>query len=724
MSTVSLSFLKARQGTSWYTSSTNPTVMGYENSSYYDQGALYQLSVNVTSGYTVNTLAFNIGNISGHSTSATGVYAVIYNYDPTNSFTNNTAPSNYVWRGYAQSTIYGDSGTSNIVISTGVRITSSGTYYVFITTDSGSPLDPFIRGSSNVSCSITNETKPDTPATSISVSNTMYMGSQTTISWTPYTSGYTYNISYKFTDSGTQTTIATGTTASSVAFTPPTSLGSLIPSTVSGTLTLYVKTYEGSTLKGQCSANFPLTIPISGRNPTASSGWASASFSRVASAYVAGYSRITASVANASAISYKYGATASTIVATCNSQSRSFSTSSSTAQNISLGTVIAGSNVVTITVTDSRGYTLVYQQTLTASAYSPPSFTSLNVIRCDSSANESTSGTYYAVTPNVSFTSVGTNSLTIQTRWQVFGGTYSGYTNISNGVKSSALGGGQITTTNSYLIEVRAYDTIGGSSVQTRTLTNTSVAATFNLKSNGLGAAFFGLSTTDGQLSVYGDVASMSNTTGDLSAQSRSGAMIIDPGTTATWLGNCNGLFKGNGDGITTGTSGIANLFIKSWYGVGFVDGCTGNGITVGIDCRTGALFANSLTSYGSLDVSGNATVNGSLTSGYHVMSGGQTNGGAFYGTAPNAFIARYGSIDFIIRNDGGTFYLMPGANATANGGWTAGAYVTISQGGYWTFPAGLNAGGRVISSILNSSNKGTGTPSGGQDGDVYFQYS
>ena len=718
MSTVSLSFLKARQGTSWYTSSTNPTVMGYGSSSYYDQGPLYQLSVNVTSGYTVNTLTFNIGNISGHNTSATGVYAVIYNYDPTNYFTSNTAPSNYVWRGYVQSTIYGDSGTSNIVISTSVSITSSGTYYVFITTDSGSPLDPFIRGANNVSCSITNETKPDTPATSISVSNTMYMGSQTTISWAPYTSGYTYNISYKFTSSGTQTTIVTGTTASSVAFTPPTSLGSLIPSTVSGTLTLYVDAFEGSTFKGQCSANFPLTIPTSGRNPTASSGWAAASCSQVASANVAGYSTISASLTKASAISYKYGATASTIVATCNSQSRSFSTSSSTAQSVSLGTAIAGSNVVTVTVTDSRGYTLVYQQTLNASAYSPPSFTSLSVIRCNSSANESTSGTYYAVTPNVSFTSVGTNSLTIQTRWQVFGGTYSGYTTISNGVKSSALGGGQITVTNSYLIEVRAYDTIGGSSVQTRTLTNTSVAATFNLKSNGLGAAFFGLADADSQLTVFGEVGVQSSATGVFTSGSHAGAMIYDRGST-------NGVYRGNGDGLVLGktSSSIANLFIKSWYSVGFVDGCSGNGITAGIDCRTGNFYTSGLVNAAGSVTGGSFTTNsgGSFTAQHNLGAG---TGGQFVATAPNGFVIKYGSADFIIRNDGGAFYFMPGSNSGPNSGWTENAYTTISAAGYWTFPTGLNAGGKVICTTLNTTSFGTAAPSGGSRGDVYFQYS
>jgi hypothetical protein len=62
------------------------------------------------------------------------------------------------------------------------------------------------------------------------------------------------------------------------------------------------------------------------------------------------------------------------------------------------------------------------------------------------------------------------------------------------------------------------------------------------------------------------------------------------------------GIFNGNGDG--GGNNGVANLIIKSWYGVGFVDGCTGKGMTVGINCRTGTITANTFTG----NLNGNAT--------------------------------------------------------------------------------------------------------------------
>lgn len=53
------------------------------------------------------------------------------------------------------------------------------------------------------------------------------------------------------------------------------------------------------------------------------------------------------------------------------------------------------------------------------------------------------------------------------------------------------------------------------------------------------------------------------------------------------------GIFNGNGDG---NGADVANLIIKSWYGVGFVDGYSNQGMTVGIDCRRGNITCNSIT--------------------------------------------------------------------------------------------------------------------------------
>lgn len=72
------------------------------------------------------------------------------------------------------------------------------------------------------------------------------------------------------------------------------------------------------------------------------------------------------------------------------------------------------------------------------------------------------------------------------------------------------------------------------------------------------------------------------------SAASDSNGMVLGVQTTSN-----TGIFNGNGDG---NGADVANLIIKSWYGVGFVDGCSGQGMTVGIDCRSGNITCNSIT--------------------------------------------------------------------------------------------------------------------------------
>lgn len=725
MSTVSLSFYKARQGYTWYNASTNPTVMGYLQPNYVDQGAVYRMPVSVTAGYVVQKLTFTIRNISGHAFDYTNVYAVIYSYDPTESFSNNTAPSNYSWRGSSYSYIDGDSGTSDIVVSVDVNITSTKEYFLFLTTDSGDPLAPFMRGSTNISCSL-GEMKPESPATSVSVSTTLYMDQNFQIGWSPYTSGYTYSVRYSFVDHDTQHQVVDSTTANSVWCSVPSSVfGSSIPNSTSGSFKIYVTSYNSSgTQVGETSANFTLNLPTSNRPPTVSDGWASASYTAVASNCVAGYSDIKATV-DISKITFNYGAKLKQVNISCNS----YNGITETSGTFNTGKAIAGNNIVTVTVYDSRGLATTYTQTVVAKSYSPPSFNSLSITRCDSTGAESSAGTYYAVTPSVAYTSYDdNNSLTIKTRWQVFGGSYSSYTNISNNVKSAALGGGDIATTSSYLIEVVAVDSIGQSSTQTRTLTNTSVAATLNLKSNGLGAAFFGLSSIDNELTVFGRIGVTPPVDGvNFTAGSTDGALLMPVGGISR--GDNNGIYKGNGDGngLVLGNSdkSICNLAIKSWYSVGFVDGCSEKGITVGIDCREGTIAVKNGViregvgtwwiggRYAALVRNTTCTADNAF---FPITSCKSFTGTWDVGTLGNEYNFCFASdtdvsnnnnaVKRFIMNELGDFY----APTTVFSNNVSAHYVYVKDGGIF------------IDNLAASS--GTAEPSGGSSGKLYFQYS
>lgn len=736
MSTVSLSYYKARQGYDWYNNLVvNPVVMGYLQPNYVDQGVLYRMPVSVTAGYIVKKLTFTIQNISGRARDFTNVYAVIYSYDPQDSFSNNTAPTNPTWSGSSYTYIDGDSGTSEIVVSVDVDITSTHDYYLFLTTDSGDPLAPFMRGSTNISCSL-SEIKPETPATSISVSTTLYMDQPFQISWSPYTSGYTYTVTYSFVNHEAHHQVVQRTPSNNAQCTISSNVfAEAIPNSISGTLKIYVESYNSSGAQvGTTSADFSLSIPTSNRTPTCTNGWASASYEVKAGTCVAGFSEVRATL-DTNLIRCNYGSTLREVRISCNS----FNTSVTTSGTFNLGKAITGNNIVTITAYDSRGLGTTYTKTIVGEAYSPPSFNSLSVIRCDASGNESSSGTYYAVTPSVSHTSYGgNNGLLIKTRWQVFGGTYSSYIDVENNVKSAPQGGGNIATTSSYLIEVFAIDTFSQSSTQTRTLTNTSVAATLNLKSNGLGAAFFGLSSTDKELTVFGRVGVNSPTKLGFAQYNADGALLLASEGDA-W-GSGNGIYKGNGDGLKMGADGFCNIAIKSWNGIGFVDGYSGTGIAAGINCRDGDVYARRDVRAGSWVYGQRLQLESEHGNGVVRPKGGDSS----WGGARDQALVR--NADFDASKQG----FWPVTSSKCNiGTWDVGS---LGNDYYFSFvsdenyTAGNNKaetsirmgtdgsmfakyfyageGGFFIQNEYLSSSCGTSEPSGWWSGKLYFQYS
>ena len=68
-------------------------------------------------------------------------------------------------------------------------------------------------------------------------------------------------------------------------------------------------------------------------------------------------------------------------------------------------------------------------------------------------------------------------------------------------------------------------------------------------------------------------------------------------GECITAVADGTGLRYGNGDGNGNGT---ANVVLRSWYGVGFQNGCTAEGtylaITAGVNCRAGIMYAYGFT--------------------------------------------------------------------------------------------------------------------------------
>lgn len=129
--------------------------------------------------------------------------------------------------------------------------------------------------------------------------------------------------------------------------------------------------------------------------------------------------------------------------------------------------------------------------------------------------------------------------------------------------------------------------------------------------------------------------------------------------------------------------------------------------LTAGAVTSSGVISAVSGTISGALTVSGTITaaavkVTGVLTGSTVTMSGALTaasvkSSGEIVSTSANAFRAALGNYGFIIRNDGGAFYLMSTAAGDPYGTWSN--YITIAAGTCdTTFPRDVTVRGRLIS--------------------------
>jgi hypothetical protein len=204
------------------------------------------------------------------------------------------------------------------------------------------------------------------------------MGNSITVTVKPADSSFKHKIRYDFGSvksaingvkvGGTQITsdyISSGT----ITFTPPTSLGSQIPSANSGTCTFYLYTYTSSgTHIGTKSVNITVSVPS--YTPTISN-IALTGNNLLSGAYVQGKSTV------------KVAITASTMFgATIQSYSSTVDGKTYTGNSFTSSALSNGSKTVSVTVTDSRGKTATLSSSaFTVYAYANPSITEFTLAR-------------------------------------------------------------------------------------------------------------------------------------------------------------------------------------------------------------------------------------------------------------------------------------------------------------------------------------------------------
>ena len=248
-----------------------------------------------------------------------------------------------------------------------------------------------------------------------------------------------------------------------------------LPSANKGTLRFTFRTYSDSGYSTQIGdgpyKEVALTIPnIDATQPTATMTLTPVSSlsSPFNTLYIKGKSKVTVALTSGAG---KYGAS-------IKSYKVSVAGKSGDTPYTSGYLVNPGSVTITGTVTDSRGYSRTYTQTITVVDYSSPKVIPISseseviAARCDSGGNLSDTGTYLKIKAKRSYSKVNIsgankNLCYIRYRYKKEGGSFSSWTTIlattatSDEITTGALLSGALSVTSSYVVQIQAVDSIG-----------------------------------------------------------------------------------------------------------------------------------------------------------------------------------------------------------------------------------------------------------------------
>lgn len=208
---------------------------------------------------------------------------------------------------------------------------------------------------------------------------------------------FTHTVRYAY---GSLTgTIATGVTTGTT-WTIPLSFMDLIPANTSGSGTIYVDTYNGSTLVGTKSCGFTATVPASVK-PTCSLALEDVSGADyIYGSPVKGLSRIKVTVTAKEAYNSPiagYSITANGVT---------YSAAAATTDVLRT----AGTSKVTVTVTDKRGRSGSASYDMTVQDYTAPVVSALTVHRCDEDGATNDRGEYVKVTFSAAVSSMSSKN--------------------------------------------------------------------------------------------------------------------------------------------------------------------------------------------------------------------------------------------------------------------------------------------------------------------------
>lgn len=330
---------------------------------------------------------------------------------------------------------------------------------------------------------------------SLSVSS-LNPGESVTAAITSASSSFSHKIKWSL---GSKSSTATlNANVLSAGFTVPVSWANEILTSKSAKISVVLTTYKGSKSIGTKSYSLKLVIPdTSEYKPTFSltveriDKGVPASFGE----YVKGISQVKLNITD---LTLKYGASVSSYTAKVGSVSKS-------KLPATFDLTSSGKITVSVTVTDSRGFSVKKSSTVTVFDYSPPSLNIKSLSRCDEMGNKSVGGTHLLLNYTAGYSSVNSKNIpkiTYKYR-QVNSTVFSGETEITG--SPCILPDGVFSGNSSYVIVFKISDSITTDGEEfERSVPSADIP--FNIRKGGKGASFGCYAENDNELTVAWDL--------------------------------------------------------------------------------------------------------------------------------------------------------------------------------------------------------------------------
>ena len=351
----------------------------------------------------------------------------------------------------------------------------------------------YVYAISTVSKTWTLDTIPRASTPTLSASS-VNMGSKVTIKTNRASTAFTHNISYKW--GSTTGTIKNGVT-DSCEWTVPTSFASGIPNATSGTVTITVDTYNGSTKIGTKSVNLTAKVPDEDWTkpeinsvtitPSGNPDW-------VGSRYVQSKSK--AKVVTGAA------GQASATIKTCEV---TIDGTKYTGTDITSNAIRnSGTVAVTVKVTDSRGYTNSTTQNISVEAYSKPyianhsQYSKIICARCNDSGTVVSNGTRLRLVLSKKWSALSNSVNTALVEYKINSNSWVTASAHTTNTSDIALTDTDVTLDlkQTYKVYIKITDKFGETDTYQYDIPTEEIA--FNLKEGGGGAAFGKYAEGDG----------------------------------------------------------------------------------------------------------------------------------------------------------------------------------------------------------------------------------